>query len=286
MPAGVEAKGGAASTRLDGDLGYLRILGAMDASTRGSFTLAFDGLKGVKGILLDCRGMGGGGDRPAWDMAGRFYRKSKPPVRPTGAWQFDGPVVMLQDERQVSSAETFTWAMTETGRVVSVGRPTGGATIIPRTFEAPSRLFSFRLGSTDRRTPIRRIQPEGIGTPPDILVPYEPYLLEQDEDPVFAVGLLVLRQLVAGEKPAWSPDGEACARWEITLCDSEHNPMPDFAGAIERLGGRAKPEWKREAEAQRAWQALVAKGAPPPKEKIEAFARKHAGTRYADAVSR
>lgn len=203
MPAGVEAQGHAVSTKLGDDLGYLRILGGMHEETRKAFFDAFDSLQGVKGILLDCRGMNGGGDSAAWAMAGRFFSKRTPlkhdpALKPTGDWQFDGPVVMLQDEREMSSAETFTWAMAETGRAVSVGRPTGGATIIPRRFEVPSGLFAFRLGCRDRETSVEGVHPEGIGSPPHVDVPYEPAMFARSDDPVRAVGLDVLRWLVAG----------------------------------------------------------------------------------------
>lgn len=203
MPDGVRPEGKAVSTKLTDDIGYVRILGGMDEVTRLVFFEALDQLKGVKGILLDGRGMGGGGDGAAWAMAGRFFHertplKHDPAIRPTGDWQFDGPVVMLQDERMISSAETFTWAMAETGRALTVGRPTGGATIIPRTFDVPSKLFRLRLGCRDRETSVKGVRPEGVGSPPDVFVPYDPVLLDRAADPVFAVGLDVLRLLVSG----------------------------------------------------------------------------------------
>jgi C-terminal processing protease CtpA/Prc len=105
---------------------------------------------------------------------------------------------MLTDEREVSSAETFTWAMTETGRAVTVGRPTGGATIIPLSFTVPSGLFTFRLGVTDRKTPGRGVQPEGIGTAPDVFVPYTAKLLKGGRDPVLSIGRELLADLLSG----------------------------------------------------------------------------------------
>jgi C-terminal processing protease CtpA/Prc len=203
MPEGIEATGLAVSGRLSAEIGYVRILGGMNEETRKAFFAAVDELQGVQGILLDCRGMGGGGDAPAWAMAGRFFAerarlKHDPALKPTGDWQFTGPVVMLQDERMMSSAETFTWSMAETGRVVTVGRPTGGATIIPRSFEAPSRMFSFRMGCRDRETSVDGVQPEGKGSPPHVFVPYDPALFARSPDPVRAVGLDVLRHLLAG----------------------------------------------------------------------------------------
>jgi C-terminal processing protease CtpA/Prc len=136
-------------------------------------------------------------------MAGRFFARPRPhgpyTLMPTGDWQHEGPVVMITDELQVSSAETFTWAMSESGRAVSVGRPTGGATLVPRSFTVPSKIFSFRLGCTDRRTPEKGVQPEGVGTPPDVLVPVTAALLKKHRDPDLAVALRVLRLLMDGK---------------------------------------------------------------------------------------
>jgi C-terminal processing protease CtpA/Prc len=304
MPEGLPRDGRAVSKMLDGKVGYIRILGSMDQSTRAEFFTAFDALKGAKAIVLDCRGMGGGSDRPAWAMAGRFYEKptnlgTSGTLMPSGGWQFGGPVVMLQDEREISSAESFTWAMTETGRVVSVGRPTAGGTIIPTSFPAPSGLFDLQLGVTDRRTPIEGIQPEGHGTPPDIFVPYEPFLLRRHADPTLAVGLEVLTKLMDGAKKddvVASYPGALLARrgvrdafvaWERRICETKENLMPDFAGASERLrelGAKVPKSWAREIEAQKAYEAMVAAAFPPPEEARKAFLGKHGRTRYGAAV--
>ncbi len=202
MPEGVTSDGPVASAVLPDGLGYVRILAGMEDSTAAAFHRALEAVKGAKGLLLDCRGMGGGSDLPAWEMAGRLFEKAVPlggrPLSPVGPWAFTGPVVMLQDEREISSAETFTWAVTETGRAVSVGRPTGGATIIPQVFEAPSGALSFRLGCFDRPTPIRAIHPEGAGTPPDVFVPYAASLLAGGADAEREAGLGILRALADG----------------------------------------------------------------------------------------
>ncbi len=348
LPEGVVASGSAAALKLDDDIGYIRITGSMNDATRTAFHDAFDTVRGVKCVILDCRGMGGGGDGPAWNMAGRFYSKPASLGRngmlmPSGSWQFDGPLVMLQDEREISSAETFTWAMTETGRAVSVGRPTGGATIIPRSFDAPSGLFSFRLGCTDRPTPLQGIKPEGIGTRPDIFVPYEPILLERFPDPAVAVARDVLLLLagkasrstvvdyyggILGCEPArvkktvkafgkirlpskksgfcHATDDlvEAMVKWQIRLCNSKDNPMPDFAGAAERLSalqeiarllgsesaasqaaGEVK-KWAREIKAQEAFEAMIEKSYPPDERALKKFLGSHGNSRYGKTAKR
>jgi hypothetical protein len=135
-PEGVAPAEGAVAKMLETPwcrkLGYLRITGGMDEPTVAAFNKAFDSLKGMEACLLDCRWMGGGGDPQAWAMAGRFFKVGADngeygKLGPAGPWQFEGPLVMLQNENEVSSAETFTWAMTETVASRSDGRPAVGA---------------------------------------------------------------------------------------------------------------------------------------------------------------
>jgi Peptidase family S41 len=183
-------------------LGYLRITGGQNAETVKAFHAAFDTLKGMEALVLDGRGMGGGSDDAAWEMVGRLLPKGAANgrngrIEPSGSWQFAGPVVFLQDELMVSSAETFAWAITETDRAVSVGRNTGGWGIIPNIFELPSGLAKLRIGVNARPTPIRGIQTEGVGWPADLTVPYGP-VISARRDPVYDIGLEVLAVLAAG----------------------------------------------------------------------------------------
>lgn len=155
-----------------GAVGYVRITGRMDEATERAVHAAIDSLRDRKAFVLDCRGMGGGSDSVARAIAARFFPEGFDNgqhglVGPSGSWQFDGPVAMLQDALEVSSAETLTWALSETDRVLSVGQATGGWAIIPRVFECPSKLLGFRIGTNARTTPIRRVQTEGTGWPPD-----------------------------------------------------------------------------------------------------------------------
>lgn len=206
LPEGVTWAEGAVSSWLDvpwsKKAGHVRITGKMDAATQKAFDDALDRLQGLEVLLLDCRGMGGGGDGPAWRMSGRLYPKGVANgehgrIEPSGSWQFGGPVVMLQDELEVSSAETFTWSVSETGRVISVGRPTGGWAIIPEVLECPSGILSFRLGVRDRGTPIRGIRTEGVGWPPDVPVPAGPVFTAMP-DAARRLGTEILRVLQAG----------------------------------------------------------------------------------------
>ena len=206
FPDGLDWKKGAVATMLklpwSRKVGWLRITGGMDQQTAKAFHEKLDGLRDMEALILDCRSMGGGGDDSAWEMAGRFFKKAVPngprrQITPTGSWQFAGPVVMLQNESEISSAETFTWAMSETKRVVSVGRPTGGWGIIPTILKCPSGILDIRLGVNDRPTPISGVRTEGIGWPPDVLIPYGPRFCERP-DPAGEVGREILQLLHGG----------------------------------------------------------------------------------------
>jgi hypothetical protein len=207
VPEGLKHGEGAVATMLEGkgkaNIGYVRITGSMNGATAKAFHGALDRLKGADAIVLDCRGMGGGSDDSAWEMAGRFFVRpaangSNRRIEPSGAFQHAGPVVMIQDSLEVSSAETFTWAMSETGRALSVGRPTGGWSIIPRRFSAPSGRFDFRVGVTDRKTPIKGLLTEGIGWAPDVLVPLGPMIAGETRFQT-DLALAMARVAVAGD---------------------------------------------------------------------------------------
>ncbi|MSR48087.1 MAG: hypothetical protein EXS13_13690 [Planctomycetes bacterium] len=214
LPDGVVHADGAVAAKLalpwSKQVGFLKVTGGQDATTVKAFHAAFDTLKGIDALLLDCRGMGGGGDDCAWEMCGRLFPKGADNGRhgklaASGSWQFDGPVVMLQDEMEVSSAETFAWTLCETKRVVCVGRDTGGWGIIPKRFAPPSGLAEFRLGVNWRATPITQFRTEEVGWPCDVKVPLGPRICAWSgeeryatSDPTMELGTIVLRTLHGG----------------------------------------------------------------------------------------
>lgn len=214
LPEGTSHAEGAVSAAIETpfakNAGWIKITGSMDDATVKAFDATFDARKGMTALFLDCRGMGGGSDDCAWTMCGRLFPKAtangnQRRLEPTGSWQFDGPAVMLQDETEVSSAETFTWALSETGRVISVGRPTGGWGIIPQRFDLPSGLASFRIGVNDRGTPVRGIHTEGVGWPPDVPISFGPELCALP-DPERVLGEAILAALASGQSVAATRD--------------------------------------------------------------------------------
>jgi hypothetical protein len=178
-------------------LGYLRVTSPIDARTRQAFDATFDLLQGIDALVLDLRGIGGEDHAAAVAMAGRLQPREFPldsdlTVVPTGEWQFDGPLIVLQDEAVVDAGETFIWALIENRRAITVGRRTGGWTLTTSEYSCPSGL-TFRLG-TGRRSTNRRGQVRwGMGTLPDIPLPSG--FLFQGGDPLLEIcdGIISLR---------------------------------------------------------------------------------------------
>ena len=69
-----------------------------------------------------------------------------------------------------------------------------GGELLFSSGDAPSGLFSFRMGVTDRKTPGKGVQPEGIGTKPDVSVTYDAKTLADGADPCLDAALRVLRE--------------------------------------------------------------------------------------------
>ncbi len=270
LPEGIAWGDGAISGFIDEKavIGYLRVTGSQDADTAKAFHAAFDKLKGMKALLLDGRGMGGGGDGFAWEMCGRLYPKGanngrNGRIEPSGDWQFDGPVVFLQDALMVSSAETFAWAVTETGRTISVGATTGGWGIIPKRFQCPSGLVAFRLGVNDRPTPIKNVHTEGEGWPADVRVPCGPKFMEL-QDAAREVGLEILGVLASGvavddARAAWSGlvAGDVAAFKKKSAAWKKAGPARSF----EKWAKLVQEDIADDLSLETAW--LGAKGAEP-----------------------
>jgi C-terminal processing protease CtpA/Prc len=110
-------------------------------------------------------------------------------VVPCGA-AYDGPVVLLIDVSNASSAEDFIVSMADSGRAGTVGRATGGMSGNPVNFSLPGG-GEARFSTGDiRRMNGRRI--EGAGVTPDVPVAWtvDDFRAGRDPDVAAAVALL------------------------------------------------------------------------------------------------
>jgi len=193
--------------RLPSGLGLIRI--PTFSSKTGhdlvaEFDAALDGLMDAPGIILDLRGNGGGSSFISDRIGGRFlsqpftygcetYRRRLPWHAWQLRWQYrirprqpvyTGPLILLIDTGNMSTAELFIVAMTDSGRAQTVGRQTAGTSGNPVTFRLPGGgVARFSTGAFRRRdgTPI-----EGVGITPDISTAYTIAAFRQGDDPDLA----------------------------------------------------------------------------------------------------
>jgi carboxyl-terminal processing protease len=206
------------------------------------FDQAIERVHNAPGLILDLRGNGGGDSRLADRMAGRFFAqpfcygqdhfRQRIPIR---AWSlgFDycvqprdetvtAPLVLLMDGRNMSSAEQFIAAFSESGRAVTIGRSSGGSSGNPLTFPLPGdgrARFStgaFRTSSG--------LLVEGNGLQPDIPVTYTIADFQQSRDPDMLAAQAELARLASA--PNWNQI-EAYMNEQIHL-----HRMPGLAVAI------------------------------------------------------
>lgn len=195
------------SREIDG-FGYIRI-----ASWSGDAVYGFDQtleqFRDAPGLIIDVRGNGGGNDTLASQVAGRLFTEKqffarcrfrvypfwtpafRRYVEPRGPWTYTGPVVLLIDEGVYSSNDFFVGGLARSGRVTTVGRPTGAGSANPEIFTLPGgaqlRLSRWIEYFADG-TPV-----EGNGTRPDIEVILTIADIAAGRDPDLETALAVLR---------------------------------------------------------------------------------------------
>lgn len=174
---------------INDQVGYIRVdrLWNNQNDIVREFDFALDQLFDTQGIILDLRQNGGGDSKIGEKIAGRFldqsfiygheefttrlykyaWRKSANySVKPRGRI-YQGTLVVLTDYQVMSSAEWLVGALVDSGRAVSVGRVTGGASGNPIEFSIPGGMVKYSTAAFYR--PDGRLI-EGSGYLPDIFV--------------------------------------------------------------------------------------------------------------------
>jgi len=175
--------------KVDADIGYLRVHSLGGSGHGADIDFILNRLSGIRALIVDMRGNGGGNDQNGEAIAARFadatrlYRRVRfregPShgdfgpfidsfIAPGGAQSFFGPIAVLTNRSTISSAESMVLAFAVIPNTVSIGDFTGGGSANPaqRTLAngwqyTVSRWIEFRPDGTTF---------EGIGIEPDIRI--------------------------------------------------------------------------------------------------------------------
>ena len=133
-----------AAYKVDAETGYIKV-NRFGRTTMQEFVEAFKGMKGVRSLILDLRGNGGGLLDQAVAMANFFLPRGSrivstegravPPrayTAPVDGAFLRGPVVVLIDENSASASEIVAGAVQDWDRGVVVGRPSFGKGLVQR----------------------------------------------------------------------------------------------------------------------------------------------------------
>ena len=152
----------------DPTTGYIRV-SKFAATTTDEFKQALGELheKGMKDLILDLRGNGGGYLNAAIDMANEFLPQNKLIVYTEGrayprqdansrgdGTMLKGKVVLLIDEGSASASEIVTGALQDWDRALVIGRRSFGKGLVQRSFNLPD-------GTAMRLTVSRYYTPSG-----------------------------------------------------------------------------------------------------------------------------
>ena len=167
------------------------------------FDAALERFRTAPLLILDVRPNGGGGDQLAFDVAGRFAQmsvvtgyvkyRSGPShgdfgpamsrvLRPRGAWQFSGRVLVLIGRQCASSNESFIEAMRQLPNVTLAGDRTVGASARPGTFPLANG-WTYTVSRWIEYTADNQVI-EDAGIAPRVLVPASANDFLQGRDPV------------------------------------------------------------------------------------------------------
>lgn len=202
------------SERLPSGLGLIRIpdFGSGNHDLVAEFDAALDGLLDAPGLIFDLRGNGGGSTFISDRIAGRFlsepfiYGRDHFCARlPQRGWRayfdyrvkprgqtYTGPLVLLIDAYNFSTAENFIVALVDSGRATTVGQPTGGGSGNPVRFALPGGGKARFSTGAFRRNDGSLI--EGLGIAPDVYVAWTVEAFRAGNDPDLEAAERILRE--------------------------------------------------------------------------------------------
>ncbi len=202
---------GLAYGRTEDNRGYITVWNLSTEGLSDSFDEALEKLSDTTGMIVDLRFNGGGDETMARRMAGRFLAKeavySKNQYRngskhknlgqvldrsfePRGPWRYTAPVILLQGQRTMSSAESMALMFAQCEEVTTLGDRTAGSSANPRRLELPRGIVVNLPRWLDMDTKGKPI--DRVGIAPDVVSEANQPKDFKNGDPVFDEALELL----------------------------------------------------------------------------------------------
>lgn len=233
---------------LDGNIGYLRFDGFVDASLAGATaTAAMNFLGNVDAIIFDLRYNGGGSPSliqymtaylledythlnnfctRGGDSTQQFWTAPYVP----GPRLTASDVYVLTSDRTFSGAEEFTYNLKNLERATIIGDTTGGGAHPVDAAVFPSLNVLLRVPFARAVNPITGTNWEGTGVTPHIAVP-------ADE----ALDVAYIEALKRLKDRTTDPDETAALSWAIDGLEAKRNPVTVDPSTLERYVGSYGP---------------------------------------------
>ncbi|HEX5010388.1 MAG TPA: S41 family peptidase [Planctomycetota bacterium] len=214
-----ETKHGLTWGRTKDDIGYVNIYELNDGAGPPAYDAALDKLGDCWALVIDLRFNGGGDELLGRQYAGRVlaepavysvnqYRngpahdaygpKLERACEPRGPWRWESPVIVLQGQRTMSSAESLLLMFAQAPQVTTLGDRSAGSSANPRRLDVAGRIsvnLPRWLDMLPDGTPL-----DEKGVPPDVPVAADAKSMTDTADGVLQAALERLRKLPRGER--------------------------------------------------------------------------------------
>lgn len=196
-------------------IGFIAIDRLTDPKLPQQFLEVLERMAETRGIIIDLRYNGGGAEPLAQEIAGSFLdrprvyaqsqyregplhgdlgRPKKSLCRPKDPWHYVGPVIVLQGQRTMSSAESFVLMLAQCPQVTTMGDRTAGSSGNPRLLDAGEGI----VVNLPRWNPLdAEGKPfDGVGILPKVAIDAADDAFQKGGDPVLDAAV---KRLLAGK---------------------------------------------------------------------------------------